>query len=77
MSTKSNTSKGHIRELIETRLPLKLSLNRINGFELANMYDMILVPLKPTVSKHDINIHILWWVMRFELLNELNEIFHF
>ena len=46
LATESNTFKRRIREAIEIRLR-KRSLNRDNGFELANIYNTILGPLRP------------------------------
>ena len=46
LATESNTFKRRIREAIEIRLR-KPSLNRDNGFELANIYNTILGPLRP------------------------------
>ena len=46
LATESNTFKRHVREAIEIRLR-KPSLNRDNGFELANIYNTILGPLRP------------------------------
>ena len=46
LATEGNTFKRHTREAIEIRLP-KPSLNRDNGFELANIYNTILGPLDP------------------------------
>ena len=46
LATESNTFKRRIREAIEIRLR-KPSLNRDNGFELANIYNTILGSLRP------------------------------
>jgi len=46
LATESNAFKRRIREAIEIRLR-KPSLNRDNGFELANIYNTILDPLRP------------------------------
>ena len=46
LATESNMLKRRIREAIEIRLQ-KPSLNRDNGFELANIYNTILGPLRP------------------------------
>ena len=46
LATESNTFKRRVREAIEIRLR-KPSLNRDNGFELANIYNTILGPLRP------------------------------
>jgi len=58
LATESNTFKRRIREAIEIRLR-KSSLNRDNGFELANIYNTILGPLRPLWSDITLrNIHI-------------------
>ena len=46
LAAESNTFKRRIREAIEIKLR-KPSLNRDNGFELARIYDTILVPSRP------------------------------
>ena len=58
LATESNTFKRRIREAIEIRLR-KPSLNRDNGFELANIYNTILGPLRPLwsdITLRNINI---------------------
>ena len=58
LATESNTFKCRIREAIEIRLR-KYSLNRDNGFKLANIYNTILGPLRPLWSDITLlNIHI-------------------
>ena len=49
LATESNTFKRRIREAMEIRLR-KPSLNRDSGFELANIYNTILGPLRPLWS---------------------------